>query len=169
MVSKIQAAAVAAALAVIVFAGWTAMHSTTGVASAALVLPPDPDPLAIETDGGKVEFTIEIADDETERSRGLMFRRDLPADRGMLFVFEDTSRRGFWMKNTPLPLDLLFVAENGRVVAIRQGVPFSEEIIAPIYPVRFVLELHEGTARKNGIRIGSRMRHPVIDVISGVR
>lgn len=138
-------------------------------AGQAMLLPPHAEPLIVETGGGPKSFVIEVADEEEERSRGLMFRRDLPTERGMLFIFEDTARRGFWMQNTPLPLDLIFIAESGRVVAIREGVPFSEEVIAPIYPVRFVLELHKGTAAASGIRIGARMRHPLIDVISGAQ
>lgn len=136
-------------------------------AEQAMLLPPHDEPLVIESDAGPRSFVIEVADEERERSAGLMFRRDLPKDRGMLFIFEKTAQRGFWMRNTPLPLDLLFIAESGRVVAIRKGVPFSEEVIAPIYPVRFVLELHEGTAARLGIRIGARLRHPLIDEISG--
>ncbi|MEX0343695.1 MAG: DUF192 domain-containing protein [Rhizobiaceae bacterium] len=134
-----------------------------------MLLPPHAVPLVIETSGGTAEFTIEVADDEIERARGLMFRRDFPADRGMLFVFDNTAQRGFWMRNTPLPLDLLFISESGRVVAIRRGVPFSDSTISPIYPVRFVLELNEGTAAAKGIKIGARIRHPVVDAISGFR
>ena len=153
-------------LVVIVFThtGLKAAH-----AGQPMLLPPHPVPLTIETAEGQVRFSVEIADDQDERARGLMFRRDLPLDRGMLFIFETTARQGFWMRNTPLPLDLVFVAENGRAVAIKSGVPFSEELIAPIYPVRFVLELHEGTAAKSGIRVGDRLRHPVINAIAGDR
>lgn len=142
---------------------------SAGPAGEALMLPPHPDPLTIEADAGEVRYIIEIADDEEERARGLMFRTELEADRGMLFIFDQTARRGFWMKNTPLPLDMLFIAESGRVVAIRKGVPLSEEIVAPIYPVRFVLELNEGTAADAGIRIGARVRHPLVDAVSGAR
>jgi len=138
-------------------------------AGQAMVLPPHPEPLVAETAQGRRSFVIEVADNGFERSRGLMFRRDLPADRGMLFVFERTSPRGFWMRNTPLPLDLIFISESGRVVAIRKGAPFSDELIAPAYPVRFVLELHEGAAAQSGIEIGARLRHPLIDEISGAR
>ena len=127
----------------------------------------DSAPLIAETDGGERQFSIEVADNNEERSRGLMFRRDLPDTRGMLFVFENTRRVAFWMKNTPLPLDLVFIDEGGVVRSIKQGVPFSEAPIAAEGPVRFVLELHEGTARKAGIRPGDRLRHPEIDAIAG--
>lgn len=146
------------------------MLGLLGVASAQepMRLPVDPAPLVVTTSGGEVRFSVEIADDEAERSRGLMFRRDLPQDRGMLFVFERTRPVGFWMQNTPLPLDLLFVSEAGTVEAILGGVPFSTDVIAPgDRPVRFVLELHKGTAAHLGIAVGDRMRHPVIDAVAG--
>jgi uncharacterized membrane protein (UPF0127 family) len=143
----------------------------SGLASAQtgqpMLLPVDPAPLVAVTDGGERQFTIEVADDNGERSRGLMFRRDLPQSRGMLFVFENTRRVAFWMKNTPLPLDLIFVGEDGRVVDIMPGVPFSEAPIAPAGQVRFVLEVHEGTAAELGIKAGDRLRHPEIDAIAG--
>lgn len=130
-------------------------------------LPVDPAPLIVETASGQQEFTIEVADEEAERSRGLMFRRDLPERRGMLFVFEQTRGAGFWMKNTPLPLDLVFIGEDGRVRATLRGEPFSEARISPRVPVRFVLEVHEGTAEELGIEPGDRLRHPEIDAIAG--
>ncbi|MEX0955879.1 MAG: DUF192 domain-containing protein [Rhizobiaceae bacterium] len=132
-----------------------------------MLLPVDPAPLIAMTASGEQQFAIEVADDNTERSRGLMFRRDLPQRRGMLFVFEDTRRVAFWMKNTPLPLDLIFLGEDGRVLDILPGVPFSEAPIAPAGMVRFVLELHEGTAKAAGIDVGDRLRHPEIDAIAG--
>ncbi len=159
--------AAAAALLLLCTIAFTQTGSMSAFAGQPMLLPPHPVLLTVETAGGPVQFSVEVADDQDERARGLMFRRDLPADRGMLFIFEATARQGFWMRNTPLPLDLIFVAEDGRAVAINSGVPFSEELIAPIYAVRFVLELHEGTAKKSGIRIGDRLRHPLIDKISG--
>lgn len=132
-----------------------------------MLLPVDPAPLIAMTADGEEQFTIEVADDNAERSRGLMFRRDLPERRGMLFVFENTRRVAFWMKNTPLPLDLIFVGEDGRVLDILPGVPFSEAPIAPEGMVRFVLEVHEGVAKSAGIDVGDRLRHPKIDAIAG--
>ena len=131
-----------------------------------MLLPVDPAPLVAATSAGNADFSVEIADTDAERSAGLMFRRVMPDDRGMLFVFEATRRVSFWMKNTPLPLDLVFIDEDGIVVDIRQGVPFSEAAIAPRSPVRFVLELKAGTAQKAGIVAGDRLRHPVIDRIA---
>ncbi len=166
-VYRVAIAVVALGIAVAAFPLMNGM--VVAQSNEAMLLPPHPQKLIVESDNSPVEFSIEVADDELERARGLMFRRDFPADRGMLFVFDETAQRGFWMRNTPLPLDLLFIAESGRVVAIRKGVPFNEATISPIYPVRFVLELNEGTASMRGIKIGARLRHPIIDAISGVR
>ena len=128
----------------------------------AMLLPVDPEPLVAETDAGERSFTIEIADDPTERSRGLMFRQEMDKDHGMLFVFEQNQPVGFWMKNTPLPLDLVFIGQDGKVRAIERGEPFSEAPIAPGEPVQFVLELNAGTAAEAGIEDGDLIRHPAI-------
>lgn len=132
-----------------------------------MLLPVDPAPLVAETASGEHRFQIEIADTDAERAQGLMFRRVMPDDRGMLFVFERTRRLAFWMKNTPMPLDLLFIDADGVVRAIRQGVPFSEAEIAPPVEARFVLELKAGTAQKAGIAEGARFSHPQIEATSG--
>ncbi|MCA0274688.1 MAG: DUF192 domain-containing protein [Proteobacteria bacterium] len=141
----------------------SASMTTTGLAQERpMKLPVDPDPLLVTTSKGEVEFRIEIADEPDQRAMGLMYRKDLPNDEGMLFVFEQTQPVGFWMKNTPLPLDLLFIGTDGKVRDILPGVPFSEAVIAPAEPVRFVLELKAGTAEKSGIKVGDQMRHPAI-------
>lgn len=134
--------------------------------SQAQTLPVDPTPLIAETAKGDRSFTIEIADDGREREAGLMYREDMPDDRGMLFVFDRPQIVGFWMKNTPMPLDLLFVGQDGRVRAIKRGEPFSEAGISPSEPVRFVLELKAGTAQREGITNGDRLRHPAINEAS---
>ena len=74
---------------------------------------------------------------------------------------------GFWMKNTPMPLDLVFIGDDGKVKDIMPGEPFSEALIAPGVPSRFVLELKRGTAEKTGIKDGDLLRHPAIDAVSG--
>jgi len=141
--------------------------STPARAQEPMLLPTHPDPLVAETATGEKRFSIEVADAPHERQAGLMFRRTMADDHGMLFVFERSQALGFWMKNTPMPLDLLFIGEDGRVRAIEQGVPFSTEGIAPQVPAQFVLELKAGTAEKAGIEIGDRLRHPLIDKVAG--
>lgn len=136
----------------------------SGVAqNSAMRLPVDPDPLVVLTSAGEVTFSIEIADEPLERQRGLMFRQSMPSDRGMLFVFPTESRQGFWMQNTPLALDLLFVGADGEVRAIAPGIPFSTASISPDVESQFVLELLAGTAQKVGIEVGDRLRHPRIE------
>lgn len=131
-----------------------------------MLLPIHPERLVIETAAGETTFSIEVADQPEKRRRGLMFRRSMRDDHGMLFVFEQSGRLGFWMQNTPMPLDLLFIGEDGRIRAIEQGEPFSTANISPPVEARFVLELKAGTAQKAGIALGDRLRHPVVDAVA---
>jgi uncharacterized membrane protein (UPF0127 family) len=157
---------IAAALLALVLAAL--VHLTPGLADGrAQVLPVDPAPLVAATSAGERSFTIEVADDVGERSAGLMFREAMADDHGMLFVFERTQPVSFWMKNTPMPLDLIFVAEDGTVRAVRRGEPMSEAVVSAGEPVRFVLELKAGTAAKMGIARGTVLRHPVIAGVAG--
>ncbi|TPK31566.1 DUF192 domain-containing protein [Mesorhizobium sp. B2-5-4] len=133
----------------------------------AMILPVDPAPLVVVTKNGKRSFSIEVADTEAEREAGLMFREDMAANHGMLFVFDETRDVSFWMKNTPMPLDLIFVGQDGRIRAIKQGEPQSEAIVSPGEPVRFVLELKAGTAARDGIADGDLLRHPAIGTAPG--
>ena len=165
MVRKIWLA-VAAVVAIIAALGfYLSMPQPTAASSQAMRLPVDPTPLIAETAAGERSFRIEIADDQSERSAGLMFRESMDDDHGMLFVFEDTRPVGFWMKNTPMPLDLLFIGQDGKIRDILPGEPFSEAQISPREPVRFVLEFKRGTAEKAGIKNGDMLRHPAIDAI----
>lgn len=127
-----------------------------------MILPVDPAPLVAVTGQGDRRFSIEIADEPSERQAGLMFRRTMADDHGMLFVFEAPQPVGFWMRNTIMPLDLIFIGQDGRIKAIRQGAPYSDAVISPDQPVRFVLELKAGTAAKEGIVDGDLVRHPAI-------
>jgi len=112
--------------------------------------------LLIRTQAGKeFPFTVELAIAADQRQQGLMNRDEMAADRGMLFDFGETRRVYMWMKNTYLPLDMLFIGPDGRVALIKADtMPLSEEIIDSHDPVRFVLELNAGTAQKLGIAAG---------------
>jgi len=158
-----------AAIVVIVGALGFYLGMPQSAADQAMRLPLDPAPLVVETAGGERSFTIEVADDDSERSAGLMFREAMDDDHGMLFVFSETRPVGFWMKNTPMPLDLVFIGEDGKVVDVLPGEPFSEALISPgtTVPVRYVLELKRGIAEKAGIADGSAIRHPVIARTAG--
>ncbi len=141
--------------------------STADADSRAMRLPVQMVKLVADTATGEKFFSIEVADESSEQERGLMFRDDMPDDRGMLFDLGVTRQASFWMENTPMPLDLLFIGDDGRVRAILPGQPFSRAAISPGVPVRFVLELKQGTSAKNGIAPGDRLRHPVIDAVAG--
>lgn len=118
--------------------------------------------LTIATAIGRHRFTVELAQTPAERARGLMFRERMPADHGMLFDFVTEQLVSFWMKNTPLPLDMLFIDAQGVVVEIvADTVPFSEMPISSRRPVRAVLELNAGTAARLGIAPGARVLHPL--------
>jgi len=130
-------------------------------------LPVDQAPIVFETRHGARALAVEIADTAQERERGLMFRREFPRDRAMLFVFPYAQEVTFWMQNTPLALDMVFVAADGRIVSIREHArPFSTDLIGSGGPVRFVVELDAGLARQLGLEKGGRVRHRVIDRIA---
>ncbi len=102
---------------------------------------------------------IEIADTPEERERGLMFRRSMGYDRGMLFLFDTADESGFWMKNTAMPLDIIFVAPDSQVVSISERTrPFSEDQIRPAAPKQFVVEVRAGFVNRFGITDSTRIR-----------
>ncbi|KQY39992.1 DUF192 domain-containing protein [Rhizobium sp. Root483D2] len=113
-------------------------------------------PLQIISTGGKVHtFTVELAVDSDQRSQGLMSRRHMARDHGMLFDFGVTRQVMMWMKNTYLPLDMLFIAKDGKIETIRENaVPLSEAIIDSRVPIAFVLELNGGTVNRLAIAPG---------------
>jgi uncharacterized membrane protein (UPF0127 family) len=122
----------------------------------------DKTPLTIESDGKKHRFTVEIADNDERRTLGLMHRRQMAADAGMLFDFKRDGQVSMWMRNTVLPLDMLFVDRDGIVRKIHQrAVPFSETVISSDVPVRAVLELNGGTAARLGLKPGDKLDHPM--------
>ena len=106
-------------------------------------------------DRGTVRLAVEVADNESEREFGLMNRTSLAADAGMLFVFEDDQRWAFWMEDTLIPLDMIFIAENQTIVYVRENAtPMSRDIIMPSSPCRYVLEVNGGLCAAEGIRAG---------------
>lgn len=115
-------------------------------------------PLEIVTAKGRLEFTVEIADNVDQRAQGLMFRRHLAPDAGMLFVYPDDRVISMWMKNTFIPLDMVFVAADGRVVALHErAVPHSLRSISSGVVARGVVELAGGSIARLGIRVGDRV------------
>ena len=116
--------------------------------------------LQIKTDKGVSSFQVEIADSEREREYGLMCRKSLAADRGMLFLFPSAALQAFWMRNTLIPLDIIYIGANGRVVSItRNARPLDESPQPSTGPAKFVLELAGGRAAQIGLLPGDRVLH----------
>lgn len=121
-------------------------------------------PLTVETAEGTREFLVELADEPEERQRGLMFRTELATDRGMLFVHSGDAVLHMWMKNTYIPLDMLFIDSDGRIAAIIENAePRSERILSSGVPVRAVLELAGGVVSRLEIGVGDRVRHMALE------
>jgi uncharacterized membrane protein (UPF0127 family) len=119
-------------------------------------------PLTIVTASGPHKFTVELATSPTQMEQGLMFRRSMAPDAGMLFDYKAPSMAMMWMKNTLIPLDMLFVDAEGRIVNIHErAVPGSLATIAAAAPARAVIELNGGTAARLGIRPGDRVIFPI--------
>jgi uncharacterized membrane protein (UPF0127 family) len=115
-------------------------------------------PLDVVTRSGSHSFTVEIAETEEQRAQGLMFRSRLAPDAGMLFIYPAERRLSMWMKNTLIPLDMLFVASDGAIVGIHErAVPRSLRSIASRVPARAVVEFAGGTVARLGIRVGDRV------------
>lgn len=121
----------------------------------------DQEPLAIETAGGLVAFTVEMATTPSQQMRGLMFRDEVPPGTGMLFTYDQPRPLSMWMRNTPTSLDMLFIDAEGVIRSIAaETVPFSETVITAPVPVTAVLEILGGEAERLGIEAGDRVRHP---------
>ena len=140
-------------------------------ASAASCAPRDLGPgtksekLTISTEGGAASFTVEIADTDEERRIGLMYRTKLPENGGMLFDFTHENRvQSMWMKNTLIPLDMAFIAKDGRIVRIEaMTTPRSLASISSGEPVAAVLEVAGGRLAASGVKAGDTVRHSLFD------
>jgi uncharacterized protein len=120
--------------------------------------------VTVDASSGRHRFQVEVAVTPDEMAQGLMFRRSLPADGGMLFIYETPQRASFWMKNTLIPLDMIFIAPDGRILNIHErAVPQSLDPIPSAGPVRAVLEVNGGTASRLGIKPGDRVEHPIFE------
>jgi uncharacterized membrane protein (UPF0127 family) len=119
--------------------------------------------LSIATQGGqKQSFRVEVARNDADRAQGLMFRRSMPADQGMLFDFGRVEPISMWMQNTYLPLDMLFIRPDGTIARIAANTePLSTRTIPSGEPVLAVLELNAGTAARLGIKPGDRVEHSI--------
>lgn len=107
----------------------------------------------------ELTFQVEVADTPAKRELGLQYRRDLAPDRGMIFLFPKESKHSFWMKNTPIPLDMIFIGSNRKIVGIvEQAVPFSTDSRSVPAASQFVLEINGGLARRYGVKVGDSIR-----------
>ena len=129
----------------------TGCRSTAGAAH-------PPARVVVEAQPGPATVRVEIARTPEERQHGLMDRPRLDPDGGMLFVFGESAPHGFWMSNTLIPLDILFLSEDGRVAAVVERQPLSLEVGDGGVPSRYVLEVNGGWARAHGVRTGDRVR-----------
>jgi len=118
--------------------------------------------LEIASKTGVHAFAVEMATTDAERAQGLMNRKSLPEGQGMLFDFHRDQEVGFWMRNTYIPLDMIFIRSDGRIMRIAENTePLSERIVPSNGAVRAVLEVIGGTSRKLGIAPGDRVAHPI--------
>lgn len=118
--------------------------------------------LVIQTAKGPQRFRVELADNDQSRSRGMMFRTSMAPDAGMLFDFKQEQMASFWMRNTLLPLDMLFIKADGTILNIHQrAIPRDETGINSVGPVRAVLEVNGGTTARLGIKAGDKVEHAI--------
>ena len=109
--------------------------------------------------GGQLALQVEVADTSAKRSLGLQYRNELGEEQGMLFLFPSEGAQSFWMKNTPLPLDMIFISSDLKIVGIiHQAVPFSTNSLTVPAPSQFVLEIKGGLSRRKGIEVGNNVR-----------
>lgn len=126
------------------------------------VIEPLEELVIVTRDGRRHRFRVEVARSPEQQRIGLMFRPAVPADGGMLFDWGRPVESSMWMRNTPVSLDMLFIAADGRIHRIvERTVPFSLAPIDSRGPVRATLELAAGTAARLGIRVGDRVEHPI--------
>ena len=139
-------------------AGALAMFIGSGTRAASI------QPLEIVTKTGVHVFSVEMATTEQEKTTGLMYRKELPEGKGMLFDFSPEQQVSMWMKNTYIPLDMIFIRADGRILRIAENTePHSTKIISSGGLARGVLEVIAGTAQKYGIRPGDRVAHPLFN------
>lgn len=163
--SRTVASAVMALLAALAVHGCGAADGAGGEASSDAVQDseavvqgasaPQGDLVPIRVAG--IEIMVEIADEDEERSRGLMHRESLPEDQGMLFVYTDERTLSFWMRNTLIPLDIAYIDREGRIVDIQQMEPQDSTTHPSAAPAMYALEMNQGWFEANGVEVGDRI------------
>lgn len=141
---------------------WTAFVLIGLLVAAGPARPATLQTIEIASKTGVHAFSVEIAENDAERTKGLMFRKEMPEGRGMLFDFHREQDVAMWMQNTYISLDMIFIRADGRILSIAENTePLSTRVIASGGAVRAVLEVIGGTARKLGIAPGDRVAHPI--------
>src|SRR5690349_23300762 len=142
--------------------GWIGFILFGLLVAAGPVRPAGQQTLEIATKSGVHVFSVEIADNDAERAKGLMYRKELPEGRGMLFDFHRDQEVSFWMQNTYIPLDMIFIRGDGRTLRIEENTePLSTRLIPSRGAVRAVLEVIGGTSRRLGIATGDQVASPI--------
>ncbi|MCF6303461.1 MAG: DUF192 domain-containing protein [Devosiaceae bacterium] len=119
--------------------------------------------LVLHTKSGNVSISVDIVDTNESRAKGLMFVQSMAPDKGMLFDFKETRVVSFWMRNTFIPLDMVFIAADGEILNIHANArPHDQTGISSQVPVRFVLEINAGRAEAIGLAVGDKVSHPII-------
>lgn len=132
--------------------------------SAAAIAECRDDVVDLRGDWGSARFTVEVADDIEEQARGLMFRESMPTFEGMIFVYPRAQRVSFWMRNTLIPLDMIFIGSDGVVRNVHENaVPLDETPIFGGGDIQYVLEINGGLSSRLGIDVGTEVRHPSMD------
>jgi len=120
-------------------------------------------PLTLRTDKGEVKLRVQLAITDAEQETGMMWRTSVGAEEGMLFVSPDVAPRTFWMKNTLIPLDLIFIGEGGGIVSIsRNAIPKDLTPIPSVMPAKAVLEVAGGSAERWGLKVGDKVETPAL-------
>jgi uncharacterized protein len=141
---------------------WTAFILIGLLVAVGPVRPAGLQTLEIASKTGVHIFSVEVVDNDADRAKGLMFRKELPEGKGMLFDFKREQDVSFWMENTYIPLDMLFIRGDGRILRIAENTePLSTRMIPSGGPVLAVLEVIGGTARKLGLAPGDRVASPL--------
>ena len=120
----------------------------------------DADAGTVRMQIGSQQFTLEVAATPKSQQLGLMHRQSMPADRGMIFVFPQERELSFWMKNTLIPLDILYLDKGGKVVAVRQMKAMDETPVPSGSPAKYAIELNQGTADRVGVKSGDVLQIP---------
>ena len=131
---------------------WNAAHALESVQGQ-----PQPKLPTVQISAGMHLITAEVAQNDTQRATGMMFRKTMGTNEGMIFIFERAGQQCFWMQNTLLPLSIAFVADDGRIVNLDEMKPLTQDGHCSSEPVRYVLEMNQGWFAKRGIKAGTRL------------